>query len=242
MKRDQIRLAEILKKHSRQFYPVVSFAPLKQKLIQFDFTQNNKALATIDPGDIDALCEFIHGLLQNANATFGIGGYNELRNIYSRSELFGENAELQNFEIEEPRRLHLGADIWGKEGTEIFSPYEGTVHSFAFNDNYGDYGATIILRHHLEDFSFYTLYGHVSLGDLADLQVGQEIKKGQLFAHFGKPAENGHWPPHLHFQLINNIGDHKGDYPGVCKDSEKASYLLNSPDPDFILNMNKFIC
>jgi len=33
----------------------------------------------------------------------------------------------------------------------------------------------------------------------------------------------------------------KGDYPGVCKYSERKKYLSNCPDSDFILNMNKFI-
>jgi hypothetical protein len=29
----------------------------------------------------------------------------------------------------------------------------------------------------------------------------------------------------------------EGDYPGVCKFSERGKYLLNSPDPDLILQM-----
>ncbi|MEO5500727.1 MAG: peptidase M23, partial [Ginsengibacter sp.] len=68
---------------------------------------------------------------------------------------------------------------------------------------------------------------------------GDQIQKGQLIAHFGKENENGHWPPHLHFQVIENIGDYQGDYPGVCKESEREYYLQNSPDPDLILNLNR---
>jgi hypothetical protein len=51
--------------------------------------------------------------------------------------------------------------------------------------------------------------------------------------------ENGHWPPHLHFQLIIDMGKAKGDYPGVCKYSEREKYLDNCPDPGFILSMVK---
>jgi hypothetical protein len=68
-----------------------------------------------------------------------------------------------------------------------------------------------------------------------------EIKKGALLAHFGEPHENGHWPPHLHFQLIRNIGLAKGDYPGVCRFSEREKYLSNCPDPDSVANLYRFV-
>jgi hypothetical protein len=32
-----------------------------------------------------------------------------------------------------------------------------------------------------------------------------------------------------------------GDYPGVCSWSEKETYLGNSPDPDLILQMMKYV-
>ncbi len=105
------------------------------------------------------------------------------------------------------------------------APLDGIVHSFAFNNQFGDYGATIILSHQLDGISFYTLYGHLSLASLKNLQDGQSVKQGQVFAEFGIPFENGHWPPHLHFQLILDMGERKGDYPGVCKYSEKETWL-----------------
>lgn len=117
---------------------------------------------------------------------------------------------------------------------------DAVVHSFAFNDHYGDYGATIILHHRLETFSFYSLYGHLSLQDLSGLTEGKHIAAGDPFAHFGEPGENGHWPPHLHFQLIIDMQGMKGDYPGVCKLSEREKYLSNCPDPDSILGLMRF--
>lgn len=141
---------------------------------------------------------------------------------------------------EEPRRLHLGIDIWGNAGTEIYAPLGGTVHSVAFNDHYGDYGATIILQHQLDGCTFHTLYGHLSLIDIEYLQAGKFISQGELIAHFGKPKENGHWPPHLHFQIIVDMEMKQGDYPGVCKMSEREKYLANCPNPDLILGMMKF--
>ncbi len=178
--------------------------------------------------------------MKKHDAKFGFGGYDELRTLYRRSDLFSSNlAGADN--CDEPRRLHIGIDIWGEEGTEVFAPLDGVVHSFAFNNNYGDYGATIILSHQIESMEFYTLYGHVSFRDLNHLEEGRYISQGQEFAHFGKPGENGYWPPHLHFQIIKNISTYKGDYPGVCKKSERKRYLENSPDPDVILGMRKFM-
>ena len=233
----EYNLVNLLKKYSEQFHPVVQFNRAKEKLVHFDFTEHNKALKKINIADTGNFCKYIEDQLKNADAKFGIGGYNELRFLYAGSTLFDKNINQKKSEDEEPRRLHLGVDIWGREGTEIFAPLEGIVHSFAFNDNFGDYGATIILSHPIEDIKFFTLYGHVSLGDLQNINEGDLIQSGQQFAHFGSIEENGHWPPHLHFQVIYDIENYKGDYPGVCKFTEREKYLGNCPDPDFVLNM-----
>jgi murein DD-endopeptidase MepM/ murein hydrolase activator NlpD len=120
------------------------------------------------------------------------------------------------------------------------SPLNGIIHSFAFNNNFGDYGATIILTHNLDGFSFHTLYGHLSLNSIKNLREGNNVRKGDVIAEFGIPFENGQWPPHLHFQVIIDMEDWKGDYPGVCAESEKEKYLTNCPDPDLILQMMKY--
>ncbi|HEY8661830.1 MAG TPA: peptidoglycan DD-metalloendopeptidase family protein [Hanamia sp.] len=235
-------LCKRLKIHSGDFHPVVNCDPESEKIIQLDFTEKNKELEKIDFENTEIFSQYIFTKLETENAKFGIGGYDEMRTVYSRSELFNSNLSGENQTvIEEPRRLHLGVDIWGKQGTEVFAPLDGTIHSFAFNDHFGDYGATIILSHRLEGIEFYTLYGHLCLKDIQDIKQGNRISRGHIIAHFGKPSENGHWPPHLHFQIINDIGSFAGDYPGVCKLSEREIFLSNCPDPDLILNMKKFI-
>ena len=166
--------------------------------------------------------------LRTNNAKYGIGGYNEHRTIYSRSAHFDSS--------EEPRRLHLGTDIWGTAETPIYNFYNATVHSYKFNDNFGDYGATIILQYQLKDLTLFALYGHLSLASLNGLAVGQVIPAGEQFATFGIPKENGHWPPHLHFQLMFDLEGKNGDYPGVCQFSKSAIYLNNCPDPSLILD------
>jgi murein DD-endopeptidase MepM/ murein hydrolase activator NlpD len=224
------RLVKILRRHS--FHPVVSFDRQKDKLLRFDFTNNNRELSASILDDTQKFTRYINDKLKASQAKFGVGGYNEYRELYSRSRVF-DSAHND----EEPRRLHLGIDIWGKAYTRVMSPLNAIVHSFAFNNNYGDYGATLILTHNLEGCSFHTLYGHLSLNSIKNLSEGGNVKSGDVIAEFGIPMENGQWPPHLHFQIIKDLGEWKGDYPGVCKYSERDIYLNNCPDPDLILGM-----
>ncbi len=234
---------KILRAYQKEFQPTVRFNHFTEKIVSFDLSENNIELGNVNTENVVEFSKYILGKLKKQKAKFGFGGYTELRAFYSRSHLFDGN--LLNRSVlsaeEEPRRLHIGVDIWGEAGTAVYAPLEGMVHSFAFNNNFGDYGATIILMHQLEGVYFYTLYGHLSEADIKDLKKGIHINFGQKLAHFGKPAENGNWPPHLHFQIIKNISVFKGDYPGVCKLSEGKQYLENSPDPDLILKMREFI-
>ena len=233
-KSNQVIIA--LKKYRATFHPVVAFDAENEKLLHLDFTASNKE---IDAGmlcNTEQFIEYINRKLNHAGAKYGIGGYGELRSIYSESKVFDATSVH-----DEPRRLHLGTDIWGKPHTAVMAPWDGIVHSFAFNNNFGDYGTTIILTHILNGVTFHTLYGHLSLNDIKNLEGGERIQKGDVFAEFGIPTDNGHWPPHLHFQIILDMEHWTGDYPGVCKYSEKEKYLTNSPDPDLILQMNKHI-
>ena len=229
-------LIRVLQKNQGMFYPVVPFDPSKDKLLSLDFTIGNKELADDVLLHPDQFIHYINDKLNDAGARYGIGGYAEHRTVYSKSSVFDGNNPG-----DEPRRLHLGVDIWGKPHTAVIAPLDGIVHSFGFNNRPGDYGATIILTHILDGLSFYTLYGHLSLNSIKNLSGGERIKGGDIFAEFGIPAENGGWPPHLHFQIILDINAWSGDYPGVCKYSEKEKWLANSPDADLILGLNDYI-
>lgn len=231
-------LAHLLDKHQKGFGKLIDFDPATEKLLAMDFTARNTALTPELINDIHLFSAYVDELLTTAGAKFGIGGYDELRTVYDRSTLFGDtNAAV----AEEPRRLHLGVDIWGKAGTPVYAFMGGMVQSVAFNDNYGDYGATMIILHQLDTKAFYTLYGHISLKDIERLHPGSYVSRGQIIAHLGIPEENGHWPPHLHFQVIEELGIKEGDYPGVCKFSEREKFLANCPDPDLILGLKKFL-
>lgn len=211
--------------------PIVAFNPPRDKILAMDFTAQNKALTIDIINHTDLFSSYINQQLNHANALYGIGGYNEHRTVYARSRVFDGAAETDE------RCIHLGVDIWGKAGTAVSAPLDGIVHSFAFNDAYGDYGATIILAHPIAGAHFYSLYGHLALADIANLTEGIFIQAGEVFAHFGEPTENGQWPPHLHFQLILDMGSKKGDYPGVCSIANRKEYLNNCPNPDVLINL-----
>ena len=215
------------------FHPIVPYEK-EDKFLLLDFTDKNTELTAEILNDTNLFIHYINSKLQAAGAKYGIGGYNEHRTIYSRSKVFDPK------QGQEERRLHLGIDIWGKPYTKVMAPLDGIVHSFAFNNAYGDYGATIILTHNLEGMVFHTLYGHLSLNSLKNLQGGDVVKKGDAFAEFGIPFENGQWPPHLHFQIILDMQRMKGDYPGVCAYSERERYLANCPDSDLILGLMQY--
>lgn len=213
-------------------HPVVDFDPGTDKLLIMDFSAANKALSDELLGSLDGLCAYVNDCLQAAGARYGIGGYAEPRVLYRRHAHFGT--------VEEARSIHLGIDIWAAAGTPVYAPLNAIVHSVAFNNQEGDYGATIILEHSIENEIIHTLYGHLSLASIDGLYKGKAINAGCLLAHFGNLSENGNWPPHLHFQVIRNMEGKEGDYPGVCKPSEKEYYLKNCPDPEGLLHMMKY--
>ncbi|WP_423148761.1 peptidoglycan DD-metalloendopeptidase family protein [Rubrolithibacter danxiaensis] len=220
-------LKEYLRANKHLIGKIVDFNPEKDKFLAFDFTSNNKTLTADTIADTGTFSKWIEDKLRQQNAKFGLGGYNELRTLYNQRALFNEG--------EEPRQLHLGVDIWAPAHTCIYSPLEGKVHSFKNNEGTGNYGATIILEHNLKDITLFSLFGHLSLKSLAGLIKGKIISTGTAFAELGNANENGNWPPHLHYQLIFDLNDTEGDYPGVCRLSEKNKYLQNCPDPNLIL-------
>ncbi|MDR3716913.1 MAG: peptidoglycan DD-metalloendopeptidase family protein [Puia sp.] len=228
---------QILPEWTGSFRPVVPFDPSKDRLFPFDFTAANGDLSPEKIADTDAFARYISSTLLVSHCRYGFGGYGEHRTIYARSTHFDGKEDG----FEEPRRLHLGIDIWGPAGTMVMAPLDGIVHSFAFNNHDGDYGATLILTHAVGAGTFHTLYGHLSLNSLKNLVGGTGVRAGEVIGEFGMRFENGGWPPHLHFQLIRDMQGLEGDYPGVCRFSERARWMENCPDPDLILQMGRYI-
>ena|SRR3989344_1882102 len=211
-----------------QPYSVIPQIFLKGQPFVFDFTKENKILSKIDLHDTRASSSYINEELSRAGRRLGIGRYGEDRTIY-RSSLYTSEREA--------RSVHLAIDLFVPSGTPIFSPFNGIIHSFQDNNNFLDYGPTIIMEHSLEGIKFYILYGHLSRGSLKKINVGQNVTAGEKIAVVGRSDVNGHWPPHLHFQIITDTLGFKGDFPGVARPSEKDYYLRLCPNPNIILQL-----
>lgn len=184
-----------------------------------------------------AKCEIPHGIdINNMNLQIDeyikaqpkeakevwYGGYLEKRTIYRASSHFDTtNRDTQ-------REYHLGVDLWVPALTPIYSSQQGIVHSVQYNEAELDYGWCLIVNY--EELS-YVLYGHLSSDLIKDYKVNDSIEAGQIIAYTGDYPENGGWLPHLHLQRIIDIGDHYGDYPGVCTFADLAFYKANCPDP-----------
>lgn len=198
--------------------------------VAFDLSAKHTDELDLDLTDAEKFEAFVENHLEKNHAQVAFGGYLEKRNLYKRSETF-------NSQNTEERNIHIGLDLWIKAETTVLSALDGKIHSFQNNISLGDYGPTIILEHEFEDVTFYTLYGHLSLESLDGKEEGQLVKKGEKIAELGKPPVNGDYAPHLHFQIIKNIENKKGDYPGVCSLKEIDFYKENCPDPNLLLKI-----
>ncbi len=224
----------------------------KDPYLILDFSASNPDLATLNITDTAIFTEYVFGKLKEAGTMVGVGGYNEHRSIYRRSQHFNTTAKASPCEglpnegspcdgppCDGPREIHLGVDFWAEARTPVFAPLAGIVHSFQDNDNFGDYGPTIILEHEQHGQPLYSLYGHLTRQSLEGLYEGKKINAGEKLAEIGPYPENGNWPPHLHFQLMTDMLGRKGDFPGVCSLADRSSFLAICPNPNELLGIRR---
>ncbi|WP_298508970.1 peptidoglycan DD-metalloendopeptidase family protein [uncultured Kordia sp.] len=203
----------------------------KSDYIPLDLSVTNEQLKTVDVSSSYTLGQYINSYIAMNEAKVAFGGYLEKRGIYNRSNYFNDQNPVTE------RNIHLGLDLWIAAETPIYTPLDGEVHSFQNNTNFGDYGPTIILKHCIDEVEFYTLYGHLSVASIENLYVGQTFAKGDQIAALGDASVNGDYPPHLHFQIIKDMQDFSGDYPGVSSQKDLEFYKQNCPDPNLLLQL-----
>jgi murein DD-endopeptidase MepM/ murein hydrolase activator NlpD len=220
---------EALLEQCRDIAPVLPYDLAKTEIAVLDFSSANRDLDAIDTGSAEEFTDYVTSVLHRREASVGVGRYNEERVTYRHSALFAGTGER--------RSVHLGIDLFVEHGTSVSTPLAATIHSFANNQGLGDYGPTIILQHELQDVPFWTLYGHLALESLGECHEGKTLSGGSVFGRVGGMDENGGWPPHLHFQIITEIGKWKGDFPGVAAPSRRRHFLGLCPDPNLILGI-----
>ena len=213
--------------------PVKVIAPILdfESYVPIDLSKDNNALENFDTSCSQSWIIYVNNFLQTRNKLIAFGGYLEVRSIYSRSAYFNAKS------LSDERNIHLGVDLWCSSETPVLAAFDSVVHSFKDNTNFGDYGPTIILKHCIDSVTFYTLYGHLSRSSIKTLNKNIQVTKKQVIGYLGEANINGDYAPHLHFQIIKNIQDFEGDYPGVSSQNNLAFYRENCPDPNLILKL-----
>ncbi|MEM7485777.1 MAG: peptidoglycan DD-metalloendopeptidase family protein [Bacteroidota bacterium] len=196
---------------------------------KINLSATNVALKAFDITEPDSCQKYIDTVLNRSKAEVAFGGYLEKRALYVKSERFQDIGQLD---------IHLGMDFWCEAGTKVIVPLEGKVHSFKNNDDIGNYGPTILLEHQVEDITFYTLYGHLSIESIHGIKVGTYFNRGEVLGTLGTPDINVNYAPHLHFQIIEDVEEYHGDYPGVSSLDTLDFYRKNCPDPNSLLQMD----
>ena len=157
------------------------------------------------------------------------GGYLEPRPIYTSTEY----DTIGNYGSES-RTIHLGVDYWLPAYTPVHALFDGEVVIATNNAGDKEYGGLIVLKHHIENFQFYTLYGHLTVKSATKHNLGDTIKKGEKIAELGDYPENGNWAPHLHFQIMLSLLDYTKDFAGVAYNSEVEVWKNICPNPNLL--------
>ena len=233
----RLAVSNWIQEHSGSIAPVTEHNLAEVPLAVVDLSVGSSLVARAGcPPQMQVLEELIGEVLVNSGAVLGIGRFDEPRLLYS----------TESYESDDPtetRTVHLGQDLFLPAGSPVCAPLDGEVHSLRDNKSVLDYGPTLILRHRLEtkssELEIYTLYGHLSRKSLSQWSEGKRVSAGDRIGELGGPDENGGWPPHLHFQLILDMLAMKGDFPGVCRPTERDLWLSVSPDPGPFLGIRE---
>ena len=228
---NRLKFNKFLNNLSVKPIPVIETTIPLEKYLKIDISEKNIEIANFDISSSKEWRKYMNSYLKKYEKELAYGGYLETRNLYDRSVYFNNLAEHKK------RNIHLGIDLWCKENTKVVAILDGKVHSFKNNDNYGDYGPTIILKHKIKNEIFYSLYGHLSMLSIATIKVGDAILQGSILGFLGDSSVNGDYAPHLHFQIIRKIEENFGDYPGVSSEEDIEFYKSNCPDPNLLLKL-----
>jgi peptidoglycan LD-endopeptidase LytH len=155
--------------------------------------------------------------------TWGVGRYNERRrNMYTAPQ------------YENRRFIHMGIDIWTPVHEQVYAVWDGVVEYKADLNQPGNYGPVIVLKHSFDDVHLYALHGHLTRSSIKKVEIGEQVKRGDMFARVGDFEENGNWEPHLHYQLSYRDPG-KSDMPGVVSEEDLNESLNIYPDPRIVL-------
>lgn len=167
--------------------------------------------------DRDSITAFIK------SGGWAVGGYLEKRTIMYDAPRYADG-----------RNIHMGIDIWADAGEPVYAVLDGEIAYSKFQNDEGNYGGTLILKHIVEGQELYALHGHLSKKSLEKHIKEKKLKKGEVIGWLGEESENGNWPTHLHYQLcIEDPGE--PDMPGVVAKKDLIRARERYPDPRILL-------
>lgn len=172
---------------------------LKGEPYIFDFSSKNPKTLNYNLNNFKEFNETIFNELKNSGMKWGIGKYLEERRNILRGSI--------NI-INEKRIYHLGLDIIVPYNSVVFCPLDGYVYKFGKETQKGNYGGYLIMKHKINNQTFYSLYGHLKTP--LKVQLGQKILAGQELARIGKETDSGGWFCHLHLQIITQKAMNEG--------------------------------
>jgi len=197
---------------------------------QLDLSVSSKWLGhKKDMAAPDFLSYKLNSLQQQHPNKLIAGGYLEPRSVYRSSayDKIGNNGS-------ESRTIHLGIDFWLPAQTPVHAFLDGEIIITSYNNNDKDYGGLLILKHSVDELTFYSLYGHLSEVSTKQYHVGDMIQKGECIGYLGNMNENGNWVPHLHFQLLLSMLNFTNDFPGVGYYRQIAVWKSICPNPNLL--------
>ena len=237
------RVAAALAAAAGDAAPILEPDPRHAATLTIDLSvEGGDDAGTFDPTDHTAFTRVIFDRMRDAGAAIGIGRYDEVRWWYTTDEFVTPGNDRDEW-----RSVHLGIDLFAEAGARVTSPLAGRVLSVHDNADRLDYGPTVIVEHELPagaaapadpgPVRFWALYGHLSPETLDHVEPGDELAPGDTVGWLGAPPRNGDWAPHLHFQVVADLLDYEGTFPGVAAPSQRAVWLAVSPDPNLLLGI-----
>lgn len=240
-----------MKKRKKQMYHVLDFTSASGS-VQLILPQDQEQFRRERKKKIPIFSLFGGGKKDgnDEESQYGIGRYDENRvNLYSSPMFQNEDNQIDGYDG--LRTVHMGIDLGGPIGTNVYSFWNGSVHSVGYNHELGDYGYVIVIKYELptkspslslhqsndgkdDSQTVWALYGHLDKSVMKN-KVDQRIKKGQVIGRIGDVHENGGWKtPHVHFQL-SMIEPETHDMPGAVSVKDRTKAILDYPDPRHIL-------
>ena len=202
----------------------------KEKVYHLDLSVSSRWIGhQSEFNDLDYFQYKINKLQDQEPEKIIAGGYLEPRPVYT-SPAYDRNGNNGP----ESRTIHLGIDFWLPAQTPVHALFDGIVVTAVNDKGDKEYGGLITIKHLVDNLEFFTLYGHLSIVSIENMEIGQEIKKGDCIGYLGNYPENGNWSTHLHFQIMLATLDYVNDFPGVAFLQELDVWKSICPDPNLI--------